>query len=1281
MKKHFVLLFVFLILSPLLFPKEITIIYDGEQKQSEAYRSSRYIFNLLDHFKVENKIIRHISDYRTGMFDDQDFVFIIFEEGKPYFSPIFVEDLCQTQTSIIWIHLHIENLLKAAPKRWGITFVRRDFEEWKISYKEKIFDKGDPCLNIIKVDDPFRVKVYSTVNDKKMNSYPYVLQSKNLWYIADSPFSFSSKDARFFIIADLLHDILQESHTQNHRALVRIEDVNPESDPSSLRKIVSYFHRNKIPFQISLIPFFKNPDSQYETTLSENPDLINTLKDAMLKGGTILLHGITHQHRGITGLDYEFWDDITGTPIKHESPDWVDQRIRTGLTECFKNGIYPLVWETPHYSASQQVYKNIAKYFDTFNDRVMVAELPASQQIFLYPVKLKELGIKVVPENLGYIHLNQPNPDLILQRAKNMLSVRDGIASFFFHPLVSMKHLKHVIKNMRKTGWEFISIRNFPCNLHTETHWVTSEGNQMQIRLDNQYVHEILINREGRILKDEYSQERHIGVLEKNIELETGSLYILEALNIRPEGENGKPPLDTNRDSLQKHKEEKTLHIPKVVIINTETNSEREQNDQLSFQSVFETFGFHPVSTKIEDIRALDMGNIDLLVVPFPSAKKLQMLELNAILDYVERGGILLTDGQTHLAENLGIKFEENKILISETKELSIPAQTLQWNPPELISAFSSENSLFLMKDAWRDVPLAMIKSFRKGTVLFFGAQFDPYTPFGISRYPFFPHYLKNALYIPFNKRKNSLEFYFDPGLHQNTSWEKLVLRWKKCGIKIIYLAAWHFYENYTFDYEYFIDLCHRFGIAVYAWFEYPQVTPLFWETYPGWREKTATGEDGLCHWRQLINLYNPAAREEAKSVLRRITLDYDWDGINLAELNYDTNLGAQDPAKFTPMNKDVRMEFQQREGMDPVDLFNPKSPHFWKKDQITYQRFLNFRTEITKELHIDFLSEIFNIIEEKEKDMEVIVTAMETLFHPEIIEECGINILDIISLMDQFPFTLQIEDPSRSWTQSPSRYQEYYEVYKGYITDPQRLMFDINVISRRDTRKTHIPSPISTGTELATTLYYATLPSGRAGIYSEYTVHPFDMDLLPHVLSSHVRIEAHKTGYMIQSDAPFILTADFGDQFPVLNQKRWPFYSNEGMIIPSGNHNLRIEKASLFNFQNLANKLILDADIHDLSFSGSTYTLRYRSPLPPSLTFSRPIENLKVDSKAISLPSHQQSLILPLGDHELEIRLGSQSFRIIDGVGFFSSSLFSLIGIFSVGLLLLLYIQTRVKK
>ncbi len=103
----------------------------------------------------------------------------------------------------------------------------------------------------------------------------------------------------------------------------------------------------------------------------------------------------------------------------------------------------------------------------------MSAKLAGTQQPFPYPVRLREYGVNVIPENLGYIDIDDPDPGPILLGAKRMQIVRDGVASFFFHPFVPLQHLKTTIRGMKEAGWEFVSLRDFPCHLRTESRWVS----------------------------------------------------------------------------------------------------------------------------------------------------------------------------------------------------------------------------------------------------------------------------------------------------------------------------------------------------------------------------------------------------------------------------------------------------------------------------------------------------------------------------------------------------------------------------------------------------------------------------------------------------------------------------------------------------------------------------------------------------------------------------------------------------------------------------------------
>ena len=55
----------------------------------------------------------------------------------------------------------------------------------------------------------------------------------------------------------------------------------------------------------------------------------------------------------------------------------------------------------------------------------------------------------------------------------------------------------------------------------------------------------------------------------------------------------------------------------------------------------------------------------------------------------------------------------------------------------------------------------------------------------------------------------------------------------------------------------------------------------------------------------------------------------FDWDGVNVAELYFESLEGASNPARFTPMNDDVRADFKRVGGFDPKLLFDPSSSVF----------------------------------------------------------------------------------------------------------------------------------------------------------------------------------------------------------------------------------------------------------------------------------------------------------------------------------------------------------------
>ena len=147
---------------------------------------------------------------------------------------------------------------------------------------------------------------------------------------------------------------------------------------------------------------------------------------------------------------------LTNSPVAEDSTAWALGRLNAGLTELTAAGYHPVAWETPHYVASALTSKAVPSVFNTTYQRVVyfTSDQPdftphagkdfMAGQIFPYVVQRDFYNQRVLPENIGNIEYDisriDPSSNLnytwqdIYTNARYALAVRDGFASFFFHP-------------------------------------------------------------------------------------------------------------------------------------------------------------------------------------------------------------------------------------------------------------------------------------------------------------------------------------------------------------------------------------------------------------------------------------------------------------------------------------------------------------------------------------------------------------------------------------------------------------------------------------------------------------------------------------------------------------------------------------------------------------------------------------------------------------------------------------------------------------------------------
>jgi len=365
---------------------------------------------------------------------------------------------------------------------------------------------ADPDIGVTAVADPAKASVVVAVaNPKTAETAPYVVRSGNFWYVADLPFSFIGPRDRYLVLADLLHDMLGIQHAASHKAMVRLEDVGAMVTVTSMKQLTDYLRHKKIPFSIAVIPYYVDANGLYnggvrqEVPLANAANLKRSLDYALQRGGEIVMHGYTHQygsvrnpHTAVSGDDYEFWDIVNNQPVPEDSTSWALGRLNSGLQELRANGYNPIAWETPHYHASAASTRASTQVFSTTYQRVVyftadrpafwapVAKDFAVGQIYPYVIHSDYYGQRILPENLGNIEydISTIDPtsnynytaDDIITNARYALAVRDGFASFFFHPFwlepslgtPGLADFKKTIEGISQLGFTWVAPSKLP---------------------------------------------------------------------------------------------------------------------------------------------------------------------------------------------------------------------------------------------------------------------------------------------------------------------------------------------------------------------------------------------------------------------------------------------------------------------------------------------------------------------------------------------------------------------------------------------------------------------------------------------------------------------------------------------------------------------------------------------------------------------------------------------------------------------------------------------------
>ena len=585
----------------------------------------------------------------------------------------------------------------------------------------------------------------------------------------------------------------------------------------------------------------------------------------------------------------------------------------------------------------------------------------------------------------------------------------------------------------------------------------------------------------------------------------------------------------------------------------------------------------------------------------------------------VEGGAFLILEGESAAAESFGFRKTADNTRVASVTDVHRPQLPVIWQAPKELPLFEvPQGARVFAKERWSGAPLVAGLRRGKGGILWVIASPGEH---GYERFPYLLHALSDlGVEPPF--RSSRLWAFFDSSYRLRVDPDYFARRWRAAGISALHVAAWHFFEAAPESDAYLqklIAACHNQGILVYAWLELPHVSEKFWNDHPEWREQTALEQDAQLDWRKLMNLQNRACARAVAKGTNELLDRFAWDGVNLAELYFESLEGAANPAHFTPMNREVRAEFQQLHHLDPRELFRGDKPN-----PEALRQFLDYRAGLARRMQAEWVAEMEKA-RTRRGDLDLVLTHIDDRFDTGMRDALGADTAGTLPLLDQHRMTFLIEDPATIWNLGPQRYPQI----AGRYPKTEKLAIDINVVERY---QDVYPTKQQTGTELFELVHHAASAFPRVALYFENSILAPDWNLLSAAAANVTKAEQMGDQRVVESPRGVGIPWRGGAN---VDGDPWPVQDAETLWLPAGTHvveparaaeGLRVER---FN-----------GELKSARSSGGAVEIGYQSTARALMVLSRKPRSLQIDGAETALNLvGEQTIALPRGQHLVTVR------------------------------------------
>ncbi len=567
--------------------------------------------------------------------------------------------------------------------------------------------------------------------------------------------------------------------------------------------------------------------------------------------------------------------------------------------------------------------------------------------------------------------------------------------------------------------------------------------------------------------------------------------------------------------------------------------------------------------------------------------------------------------GASDQAVRLGFRDTGARVTVRSVVDSIDPSLEIVWQTAVETPVFTVPPGVTVFtRERWTGAPLAA--GWRTGDQVHFWTAVDPGER-GYERFPYIPQALAE-LGLRARVESRGLWAFFDSSYRLRADPDYLAARWRRGGVAALHIAAWHYWEpDVQRDawLKRLIAACHRHAITAYAWIELPHVSEQFWLDHPEWREQTAAGQDAHLDWRKVMNLNDPACSAAVERGLRGLAERFDWDGVNLGELYFESLEGYQNPARFTPFHRQVRGEFLQLHGFDPSELYDAKSGRHHARDAAPMRLFLDYRAKLAARLQREWMGRLRSLKTSKPW-LDLVLTHVDDRFDATMRDKLGADAASLLPVAKEHGATFLVEDPATVWHLGPERYQEMARRYAAIAPPGAKLAVDLNIVERY---QDVYPTKQQTGSELLQLIHSAAGAFPRVALYFENSIARADWPLLAGAAAA-ARVEQTDGVGVLVTAAQSVALRWTG--CALVNGSPWRVRSGEFLLLPAGGS--RVESC-----RDSAAPVLLDfnGSLHGLELRKGRFTIHYSSQ-------SRAIAVLADGTERMLPPGENQSVELP---------------------------------------------------